>query len=673
MATYVYANELCNPGFEYVYDPAAGCQTSPSPGGSAEEWTLANAIRSGNSANGNNCRTGDWCLYLTPSPVGDTVNAISGSKTITTGITWSSYSHTSNLPDYNDLKKIAGINDWNTDAISAERIYASDVLKGMKFRCSQTDGYVMAGLSHDDPDTNYTGIDYAIYCRPDGYVHVYENGVVKYGGTGYPYTVGDVLSIILNAAGYPEYRKNNRLIYTSTTLPDYPLFVDSSIRTLNAVIDDVHQSSSYIHAYGYVKGTSGTASIIVSDASGNDMGSCKSEPLTVTSSYQLISVNCIPAADVFTISLVGGGQYWDDVSAELVYGRATPYNLLPPATLTISPDPGYTQTFTYFTKSTTITASATLTTNTNITGVRFTIDGGNHVDDTNTSDLNYSGVLSGLSSGLHTIEARTMEGGLPTEIAISNQFYIVDQIWGFYGDSTTTGSYASSSISRPLQNILTLANSQAIVTGGAEGTGGRQSSNGLSFEQRDPFNGAYLPGSMPSFVNAMADGGKNVFVINEGKGADDTSTLLRRWPTNKISERCTSLDEISGNAAMYGLTHANIHFGINDVGHRIPQATFESNLNKIVQNLIDCGIPPENIYLSYPDYASHRPHDAINYLDEIDRVITNKSISVGPDYYHFIKEHQELLDPGGYHLEWQGYSQRGRLLARYVLGYKNRK
>lgn len=129
----------------------------------------------------------------------------------------------------------------------------------------------------------------------------------------------------------------------------------------------------------------------------------------------------------------------------MVYGRATPYNLLPPATLTISPDPGYTQTFTYFTKSTTITASATLTTNTNITGVRFTIDGGNHVDDTNTSDLNYSGVLSGLSSGLHTIEARTMEGGLPTEIAISNQFYVVDQIWGFYGDSTTTGSYGGSS------------------------------------------------------------------------------------------------------------------------------------------------------------------------------------------------------------------------------------
>src|SRR3990170_2801720 len=239
--------------------------------------------------------------------------------------------------------------------------------------------------------------------------------------------------------------------------------------------------------------------------------------------------------------------------------RATPYNLFPPATLTISPDPGYTQTFTYFTKSTTITVSASLTTNTNITGVRFTIDGGTYVDDTNTSDLNYSGVFSGISSGLHIIEARTMEGGSPTDIYISNQFYIVDQIWGFYGDSTAVGSYGSSKISRGLSNILTLADSMAVVTG-------------------------------------------------------------------------------------------------------------EAKLNTIVQNLINCGIPAKNIYLSYPDYASHAPHDAINYLDEIDRVIANKAVSVGPDYYHFIKNNPALIDPGGFHLEWQGYSQRGRLLARYVLG-----
>ncbi|MCC7201727.1 MAG: hypothetical protein IT393_03540 [Nitrospirae bacterium] len=195
--------------------------------------------------------------------------------------------------------------------------------------------------------------------------------------------------------------------------------------------------------------------------------------------------------------------------------RATLYNLFPPATLTISPDPGYIQTFTYFTKSTTITASVSLTTNTNITGVRFIIDGGTFVDDTDTSDLNYSGVLSGLSSGLHTIEARTIEGGSPTDIYIANQFYIVDQIWGFYGDSTTTGAYGgSSSVSRGLSDILTLADSQAAVTGGAEGTGGRQSSNGLSFEQRDPYNGGYFPGSMPSFVDEMAKGGKTVFVLN---------------------------------------------------------------------------------------------------------------------------------------------------------------
>ena len=347
--------------------------------------------------------------------------------------------------------------------------------------------------------------------------------------------------------------------------------------------------------------------------------------------------------------------------------RATPYNLFPPATLTISPDPGYTQTFTYFTKSTTITVSASLTTNTNITGVRFTVDGGTYVDDTNTSDLNYSGVLSGLSSGLHTIEARTMEEGSPTDIYIANQFYIVDQIWGFYGDSTAVGTYGSSTISHGLSNILTLADSRAVVTGGAEGTGGRQSSNGLSFEQRESFNGGYFPGSMPSFVNAMADGGKMVFVMNEGKGADDTAGALRRWSTDKISERCTSLDQVSGNAPLYGITHANILFGINEVGHGIPQATFEAKLNTIVQNLINCGIPAKNIYLSYPDYASHAPHDAINYLDEIDRVIADKAVSVGPDYYNFIKDNPVLIDPGGYHLEWQGYSQRGRLLARYVL------
>ncbi|MCC7201726.1 MAG: hypothetical protein IT393_03535 [Nitrospirae bacterium] len=116
------------------------------------------------------------------------------------------------------------------------------------------------------------------------------------------------------------------------------------------------------------------------------------------------------------------------------------------------------------------------------------------------------------------------------------------------------------------------------------------------------------------------------------------------------------------------MTHANILFGINEVSHPIPQAMFEAKLGKIVQNLLDCGIPAKNIYVSYPDYASHKPHDAINYLDEIDRVIANKAVSAGPDYYHFIKDNPALIDPGGYHLEWEGYSQRGRFLARYLLG-----
>lgn len=344
--------------------------------------------------------------------------------------------------------------------------------------------------------------------------------------------------------------------------------------------------------------------------------------------------------------------------------RLLTIDLTIPADKTITTHTGYTQTYTYFTKLNSITASATLQSNQGISGVRFTLDGGSYVDDTDTTDLVYTATFNSLSLGSHSMEARILQGGSPGGLYDLNNFFIVGEIWALYGDSTTTGVYSTGSASTSLSNITTLALSQAAVSGGAEGTGGRQSSTGLSYETQDPYwadSAHYLPGYAVSFTEAMKDIGKFVFVMNEGKGADDTGYLLTRWTADNLTNRCISVDGDTGNSSKHGVTHAMIMFGVNDYARSMAPATFQSNLESIIQKILDCGVSTTNIYVAKPTYASDGTHDAQSFLDEVEAAVATKGVKLGPNYYDFIKDFPSLLGSDGLHPEWYGYRRMGRI------------
>jgi hypothetical protein len=128
----------------------------------------------------------------------------------------------------------------------------------VEFTASETSTYRMCGLSQGDSDQNYTEIDFAMYPTGTGsgsHLYVYESGV--YHGDFGAYATGDLLRVAVEG-GVVKYKKNGRVIYTSTVAPSYPLLVDSSLYTNGSTLTNVvvsgnlsnTQSVSWMNAVG---------------------------------------------------------------------------------------------------------------------------------------------------------------------------------------------------------------------------------------------------------------------------------------------------------------------------------------------------------------------------------------------------------------------------------------
>lgn len=200
-------------------------------------------------------------------------NLYSNSLWAYTNISWTSATNTTASPDSNDLTKTGGADGtWDSDAVSTLQFASKGPGKFIRWKCGQTNKQLMAGLSADDPDANFNTIDFAVHCRQDGKLEVYENGTSKYGagGTGATYTTSDIISIELNSSGYPVYKKNGTTLYTSLTLATYPLRVDTSIKNSNAFIDDMQIVGALNNVITSTAHTSTKyAPTVVSDGSGN--------------------------------------------------------------------------------------------------------------------------------------------------------------------------------------------------------------------------------------------------------------------------------------------------------------------------------------------------------------------------------------------------------------------
>ena len=133
----------------------------------------------------------------------------------------------------NDLTKTAPENNFNAGAASVERFSGDGYVE---FTTGENTTSKDAGLSRGNGDVNRPDIDFAIQLGFEGFVQVYESGVlVRSAGT---YVAGDVFRVQV-VDGVVTYWRNGVLFYTSAATPTFPLRVDTSLKTPGATIRDV--------------------------------------------------------------------------------------------------------------------------------------------------------------------------------------------------------------------------------------------------------------------------------------------------------------------------------------------------------------------------------------------------------------------------------------------------
>lgn len=105
--------------------------------------------------------------------------------------------------------------EWNAGASSAQKIESGDGY--VEFTPGgQTNTWRMCGLSHADANQDYKTIDYAIYTRGDGTIHIFERGVRV---ATFPelYAPDEKLRVAAEG-GRIKYYRGETLIYTSRVL-----------------------------------------------------------------------------------------------------------------------------------------------------------------------------------------------------------------------------------------------------------------------------------------------------------------------------------------------------------------------------------------------------------------------------------------------------------------------
>ncbi len=145
-------------------------------------------------------------------------------------------------PDPNDLKKTGGVNGlWDAGAISVEQILAAIKDAGCEFILGTLDGLDQiqaCGLSEiENINNNYNTIDYCFYSFGSGYtVQIYEHGLLRKTISILEADRDYKFRILFNASGVIEYYRylpstdTWQLEYTSTILPEFPLFVDTALK-----------------------------------------------------------------------------------------------------------------------------------------------------------------------------------------------------------------------------------------------------------------------------------------------------------------------------------------------------------------------------------------------------------------------------------------------------------
>jgi len=123
-------------------------------------------------------------------------------------------------------------------AVSNQSIASGDGY--VEFTASEANTYRGAGLSNGNTNTLLSDIDFAILLTATGRAEIRENGVWKF-DTAY---VANTVFRVGVVGGRVQYRKNGSVLYTSATLPAYPLLVDTTLWSSNATITNAVVSNA---------------------------------------------------------------------------------------------------------------------------------------------------------------------------------------------------------------------------------------------------------------------------------------------------------------------------------------------------------------------------------------------------------------------------------------------
>ncbi|MBK6475763.1 MAG: T9SS type A sorting domain-containing protein [Flavobacteriales bacterium] len=184
-----------------------------------------------------------------------------------TDVTWQA--STTLLHHHVSGNNIVKTNDdlvWNGNAFSWQPVPNNGY---METTVQETNTSRAIGLSNADIDGNYTSIAYAFVLRSNGVLKVYENGGTALATS--PYSTGDELRIELKN-GTVQYFQNSALLYSSTVVPTFPLYVDGSTAGMGATLAHVRIGNTGGSVFTSVASNAGSSPTYQWQLNGTNVG-----------------------------------------------------------------------------------------------------------------------------------------------------------------------------------------------------------------------------------------------------------------------------------------------------------------------------------------------------------------------------------------------------------------
>jgi len=166
-------------------------------------------------------------------------------------VSWQSISGLELSSGTNNIVKSSGTAAWNAGGFSYNKVEDGGYMQTV---VNETNTNRMIGLNATNVNVSYTDIDYAFYLVSGGSILIYENGVNK--GTWGAYSTGDTMriSVVDNEV---RYLQNGNVVYTSLVAPTLPLYVDMSLHTIGATLEDIYVNNTSYGIYtAFVSGFS---------------------------------------------------------------------------------------------------------------------------------------------------------------------------------------------------------------------------------------------------------------------------------------------------------------------------------------------------------------------------------------------------------------------------------